>query len=150
MYKIKILIMLFIALYTKALAQIGDTVAFIGNITVDKIDVPYKIKFTIDSNLALIGYSINNIGSQYELKSKIQGNINKDTKEINFKETKILRTKALLLPTDTCYVNATLKFTNKKFGMQLLEGNFIGYDGNNNACATGKLKLVGINKKSTK
>ncbi len=125
----------------QALAQLSGVV-FIGSISIKKGDYhfPYKIQFT-DTNGTIKGYSVTDPQGPAETKSGIIGTINKNNKEITFKEISIVNTKSSEPRDSFCFIQAHLRVTTIK-GSKALKGHFETYrtDGKT-SCGTGNIIL---------
>tara|TARA_B100001250_G_scaffold181543_1_gene156220 strand:+ start:8462 stop:9154 length:693 start_codon:yes stop_codon:yes gene_type:complete len=95
------------------------------------------------------GFSITNIGTKDETKSKITGLYFKSDKSFQLLETQILSTNSDAPINTFCYINMHLSFKGK-LGKKRLEGTFIGNFLDSTECARGNIILMEeakINKK---
>lgn len=140
---LRIFFLLFSVLFTHSvsIAQITNVV-FVGSVSVnDGKDFPYKL-FVSDSNDVLSGYSVMDIMGPDETKTAVKGSIDREQKQITFRETKIIYTKSKESDTAFCYLHARLK-AGKMQGAKTLKGNFTGYKADRKTvCAKGKITLV--------
>lgn len=144
----KIFLSFIVLLYCSlSMAQANDTSYFVGKIIIAKnATYDYILRFTINQQNDLTGYSLTDAKGPNETKTKILGTYNKKDNTISFEESSILRSKINLTKNDLCFVKATLKFKKNKL-METLTGKFIGQNSNNvKDCATGEIKLINSNK----
>ncbi len=120
-------------------AQVSNVV-FIGSINLKGGDLySYKIQVH-DSDGVLTGYSVTDVMGPNETKTLIKGSINGNKKQLKFKETKVVSTKAKT-GISLCFISASLKASSKK-GTTILQGPFTGYTETGAECATGNMLLV--------
>lgn len=102
--------------------------------------ISYKLDFTEDNGI-ISGYSITNIGTNDETKSKIIGTFISSEKTLHIKETEILTTNSQEPLENFCFIEMKLE---KKgiFGSKRLEGEFNGYFLNKKKCAIGRIIMI--------
>jgi len=102
--------------------------------------ISYKLDFTEDNGI-ISGYSITNIGTNDETKSKIIGTYISSEKTLHIKETEILTTNSQEPLENFCFIEMKLE---KKgiFGSKRLEGEFNGYFLNKKKCAIGRIIMI--------
>ena len=102
--------------------------------------ISYKLDFTEDNGI-ISGYSITNIGTNDETKSKIIGTYISREKKLHIRETEILTTNSQEPLENFCFVEMKLE---KKgiFGSKRLEGEFNGYFLNKKKCARGRIIMI--------
>jgi hypothetical protein len=142
---LKKLILFFLVISFKIFAQ--DKYEYFGALKLngdDKTVISYRILF-VENNGVLNGFSITDIGGKHETKNIISGSYNKKTKEINFREERILYTKSAFTAEAFCFVNFSgkVKLINDN---SKLEGDFKGLYNNKQKCIDGTLLLIGSNK----
>jgi hypothetical protein len=142
---LKKLILFFLVISFKIFAQ--DKYEYFGALKLngdDKTVISYRILF-VENNGVLNGFSITDIGGKHETKNIISGSYNKKTKEINFREERILYTKSAFTAEAFCFVNfsGNVKLINDN---SKLEGDFKGLYNNKQKCIDGTLLLIGSNK----
>ena len=98
-----------------------------------------------ENNGIVNGYSITNINTHDETKSKISGIYFKEDKSFQLRETQVLSTKSNAPLNTFCYINMNLSFK-EKLGSKRLEGVFTGNFLDNKECAKGKILLIEKNK----
>ncbi|MBT4345511.1 MAG: hypothetical protein HOD68_05550 [Flavobacteriales bacterium] len=114
---------------------------YIGTIiSTDNNPISYKLDFTEDNGI-ISGYSITNIGTNDETKSKIIGTYISSEKTLHIKETEILTTNSQEPLENFCFIEMKLE---KKgiFGSKRLEGEFNGYFLNKKKCAIGRIIMI--------
>ena len=114
---------------------------YIGTIiSTNKNPISYKLDFTEDNGI-VSGYSITNIGTNDETKSKIIGTYISSEKTLHIKETEILTTNSQEPLENFCFIEMKLE---KKgiFGSKRLEGEFNGYFLNKKKCARGRIIMI--------
>jgi len=114
---------------------------YIGTIiSTDNNPISYKLDFTEDNGI-ISGYSITNIGTNDETKSKIIGTFISSEKTLHIKETEILTTNSQEPLENFCFIEMKLE---KKgiFGSKRLEGEFNGYFLNKKKCAIGRIIMI--------
>lgn len=121
-------------------AQVSNVV-FVGTITLASGQgYSYKMQLA-DSNGILNGYSITDLMGTNETKTLVKGSIDAKQKQLKFRETKLVYSKSGPA-TELCFINATLKASNKK-GTTILKGTFKGYQANGTTeCASGTMMMV--------
>lgn len=143
MYSFKILFCVAcISVFTLKLMA-SDTLYFVGNIKVSKkVSYKYNLRFAIDAENRLTGYSLSDPGGPNETKTKISGNYDSVNMVINYEEKNVLRSKVDLQKSDLCFVKASLKFKKSKT-LETLSGRFTGFEpGKTEICASGEIKLI--------
>jgi len=121
----------------------GDTLYFRGTIKIsNNLTYNYSLRFTVNSNNQITGYSLSDPGGFTETKTKIYGTFDSATNVLNFEEKSVLRSRVDLQKNYLCFVKA--KLTLKKVNLiEMLSGKFIGIEpGNTLQCATGEIKLI--------
>ena len=114
---------------------------YIGTIiSTNKNPISYKLDFTEDNGI-VSGYSITNIGTNDETKSKIIGTYISREKTLHIKETEILTTNSQEPLEKFCFIEMKLE---KKgiFGSKRIEGEFNGYFLNKKKCARGRIIMI--------
>ena len=114
---------------------------YIGTIiSTDNNPISYKLDFTEDNGI-ISGYSITNIGTNDETKSKIIGTFISSEKTLHIKETEILTTNSQEPLENFCFIEMKLE---KKgiFGSKRIEGEFNGYFLNKKKCARGRIIMI--------
>jgi len=136
-----IVLSLFLILAKNSIAS--DTLYFAGSIKITKsIAYKYFLKFTIDKENQLHGYSLSDPGGPSETKTKISGSFDSVKKTISFQENIVLRSKVDLKSNDLCFVRATLVLNKNKL-VETLSGNFSGFKIDKvTECANGKINLI--------
>jgi hypothetical protein len=142
--KIIVAILSLLTLFTvKADAQkVHDTVTYFGTIKPkDNPAFTYKMRFVVNANDSLVGFSICDVGGETETKSRIEGYFNRKKDSIYFKEVRVLRTKMPAGEVDFCLVNAKVKYK-KSRTRRSIWGTFEGTLENGTVCANGKLDIM--------
>ncbi|TXG39440.1 hypothetical protein [Seonamhaeicola maritimus] len=121
---------------------------YVGGIVLSdtsKTTYSYKISFKVVNEL-VSGYSITNMGTEYETKTTISGNYNKQKKELLIRETGIIYTKTpIKIDEESCFVNFSVKpFISEK--TKSTSGSFEGMTVNFKKCAEGKIFLNSLEK----
>ena len=114
---------------------------YIGTIiSTNNNPISYKLDFTEDNGI-ISGYSITNIGTNDETKSKIIGTYISREKTLHIKETEILTTNSQEPLEKFCFIEMKLE---KKgiFGSKRIEGEFNGYFLNKKKCARGRIIMI--------
>ena len=114
---------------------------YIGTIiSTNNNPISYKLDFTEDNGI-ISGYSITNIGTNDETKSKIIGTYISNEKTLHIKETEILTTNSQEPLENFCFIEMKLE---KKgiFGSKRIEGEFNGYFLNKKKCARGRIIMI--------
>ena len=114
---------------------------YIGTIvSTNNNPISYKLDFTEDNGI-ISGYSITNIGTNDETKSKIIGTYVSSEKTLHIKETEILTTNSQEPLENFCFIEMKLE---KKgiFRSKKLEGEFNGYFLNKKKCARGRIIMI--------
>ncbi len=95
---------------------------------------------------AVSGYSITNIGTEYETKTTVLGNYNKQKKELTIGEGEIIYTKTPIhFDEESCFVNFSIK--SFAFGKtKNAKGKFKGLSSDFKKCAEGEIFLNSIEK----
>ncbi len=104
--------------------------------------ITYRLVFS-EVNGIVKGYSITDLGGEYETKNSISGTYFRKTKNLVFNEDGILYTKSKLKT--FCYVNfsGNVKLVENA---TKIDGDFKGFYKNKTKCIDGTLNLVGSNK----
>ncbi len=141
MQRIYFLIAGLLFFHNASTAQVMNAV-FIGRLTVSGgAEYSYKL-FVTDSADIITGYSVTDIAGSGETKTLIRGTINRDKKQITFRETKMTYNKSKENDSDLCYVHAKLK-AGKIQGTNTLKGSFTAYRSDRKTeCGNGKIMLV--------
>lgn len=123
-------------------AHAGDTLYYVGNISLGKKNsYKYILRFAIDTANHITGYSLTDPQGPNEIKARINGTYDSAAKKITFEENLILRPKQID-PKNVCFVQATLKLKHTNL-VEMLSGDFTGVQpGNANTCAAGSIKLI--------
>ena len=114
---------------------------YIGTImSTNNNPISYRLDFT-ENNGIISGYSITNIGTNDETKSKIIGTYISSEKTLHIKETAILTTNSQEPLENFCFIEMKLE---KKgiFGSKRIEGEFNGYFLNKKKCAIGRIIMI--------
>jgi len=114
---------------------------YIGTImSTNNNPISYRLDFT-ENNGIISGYSITNIGTNDETKSKIIGTYISSEKTLHIKETAILTTNSQEPLENFCFIEMKLE---KKgiFGSKRIEGEFNGYFLNKKKCARGRIIMI--------
>jgi hypothetical protein len=124
----------------------GDTLYFAGSIMVAKSSsYKYLLRFTVNDNKQLTGYSLTDPKGPNETKAKITGSYDSVAKTISFEEKSILRASQDVKNNSSlyvCFVKATLQLKKSKL-FETLSGKFNGFQpGNATACASGEIRLI--------
>ena len=140
--KILLISFLFIFIYTDD-AVAADTLYFSGNIKVSKnISYKYYLRFTMDNENKLTGYSLTDPGGLNETKTRIFGVYDSVNKVIQFEEKDVLRSKVDLKKNDLCFVKASLVLKKSKL-IETLSGKFTGHAADRiTKCASGEIRLI--------
>ena len=139
----KIKIVLSLLLIFAKISFATDTLYFAGSIKITKsIAYKYFLRFTIDKENQLHGYSLSDPGGPTETKTKISGSFDSVKKTISFQENIVLRSKVDLKNNDLCFVRATLVLKDNKL-VESLSGKFSGFKIDKvTECANGQIKLI--------
>jgi hypothetical protein len=122
--------------------KVNDTVTYFGTIKPqDNPAFTYKVRFVVNAQDSLVGFSICDVGGETETKSRIEGYFNRKKDSIYFKEVKVLRTKMPASEVDFCLVNAKVKYK-KSRTRRSIWGTFEGTLENGSVCAAGKLDIM--------
>lgn len=100
----------------------------------------YQVNLEVKGN-KVSGVTITNAGNKNETTAALSGDMKNNGKKISFRETRIVKTAVKDKQTDFCFVNAELSLKNK-FGVEVLEGTFIGKDEKGGVCAEGTIQLA--------
>ena len=146
-HKVKLFVtnLILFTLITNAYA--GDTLYFAGDIKISKkVSYKYTLRFSIDANNKLTGYSLSDPRGANETKTKITGSYDSATNMLSFEESAILRSSVDLKKNDLCFVKANLKLKKTKL-FETLSGKFTAFQpGNTSECANGEIKMINTNK----
>ncbi|MGB0948831.1 MAG: hypothetical protein ACPGU0_01830 [Marinirhabdus sp.] len=106
--------------------------------------ISYKIVFT-ETDGAITGHSITDLGGPHETKSNISGTFNLGERSFAFREEGIVYTKSPIGEVDFCFVhfNGRLKKLNTT---QQIEGAFKGLYGEGEQCIGGEMLLGSLSK----
>ncbi len=139
--KIIFIFFLFTIFSSRLLA--ADTLYFVGNIKISKkVSYSYNLRFIIEKENKIRGYSLSDLGGPNEVKTKIVGTFDSSKMTLTYEEKDVLRSKVDLQKNDLCFVKATLKLKKSKL-IETLSGKFTAYEpGKTDACASGEVKLV--------
>lgn len=118
----------------------NNTYVFLGTIVPDG-GVAYSYKLVLDdSDGNLSGYSLTDLLGPNETKTAVVGTVNKLKKQMDFRETHLVYTRAKLQAKDFCFLKCHVKLTND--GTKL-KGSFTAFDNlGKNTCGSGKLHLI--------
>jgi hypothetical protein len=124
-----------------------DTLYFVGNIKISsKVSYTYNLRFIVEAENKIRGYSLSDLGGPNEVKTKIIGTFDSSKMTLTYEEKDVLRSKVDLKKNDLCFVKATLKFKKSKV-LETLSGKFTAYEpGKTDLCASGEVKLVNTNR----
>jgi hypothetical protein len=124
----------------------ADTLYFVGNMKISKsTSYKYNLRFVIDKENKVVGYSLSDPGGKNETKTKITGTFDSVKLTLTFEEKNVLRSKVDMKKSDLCFVKATLKFKKTKL-IEQLSGSFSAYElGKSEVCAKGQIKLINTN-----
>jgi hypothetical protein len=128
-------------------SKASDTLYYAGNIIISKkVSYHYAIRFVINPDNTLFGYSLTDAQGTNETKNKIWGRYDSINNTIYFEEHDVLRTKIDDKKNDMCFVQATLAFKKNKL-IETLSGKFIGVQpGKSSPCGKGEIKLINTKK----
>jgi hypothetical protein len=120
-----------------------DTLYFVGSIKISsKLSYTYNLRFIIEAENKIRGYSLSDLGGPNEVKTKIIGTFDSTKMTLTYEEKDVLRSKVDLKKNDLCFVKATLKIKKSKV-LESLTGKFTAYEpGKTEICASGEVKLV--------
>jgi hypothetical protein len=140
---IKIFLFFLFAQVASSEIKASDTLYYVGNIIISKrLSFNYTLRFTVDSNKRITGYSLSDPGGFNETKAKITGIYDSATQTVNYQETKVLRTKTDTLKSKMCFIHAQLK-RKKTNLLETLTGKFDALeDGSGSLCVAGVIKLI--------
>lgn len=138
--KIKITTLLtFLVLF--AFGQSSSVLKYVGIIKVKNSgSYFYQVNLEVKGN-KVSGVTTTNAGNKNETTAALFGETKNNGKKISFRETKIIRTAIKDKQTAFCFVNAELVLRTK-FGVEVLEGTFVGKDEKGNICAEGTIQLA--------
>lgn len=130
------------------LASNTDTLYYRGHVNVGKkVSYKYNLRFVINADNSISGYSLTDAGGLFETKTRIIGSFNKDNNSISFTENKVLRSKVDTIKGGLCYIKATLAFKKDKLFETTLTGNYTGINPKDNStCGNGEIKLINTQK----
>jgi hypothetical protein len=125
----------------------GDTLYFVGNIKISKkVSYSYNLRFIVENENKIRGYSLSDLGGPNEVKTKIIGTFDSSKMILTYEEKDILRSKVDLKKNDLCFVKAILKIKKSKMG-ESLYGKFTAFEpGKTEICASGEVKLMNTNR----
>ena len=144
----KIFLIIFLYFFFNSNATLAaDTLYFSGNIKVSKtVTYTYYLRFSINIENKLTGYSLTDPGGLNETKTRISGDYDSINKIITFQKNNVIRSKVDLNKNDLCFVRASLVLKKTKF-FETLTGNFKGFASDKTTqCANGEIKLINTNK----
>lgn len=143
----KFFLLTFIIISNNLFANTKDTLYYLGTVKVSKkVSYKYAIRFFIDDNNNVSGYSLTDPGGKYETKTKIIGSYDSTANAISFFEKKILRSKVDTSRRDLCFMSAKLVFR-KINGLEVLSGDFTGTNPKRNSnCGKGIIQLINTQK----
>jgi hypothetical protein len=114
---------------------------FILNFSFTSKAYNYNIRFTVNEDGKISGYSLSDPGGVNEVKTKITGTFDSTKKILSFTETTVLRSKVDLKKNELCFVKADLKMK-KSAAFETLSGDFVGIEpGKTEPCATGVIEI---------
>jgi len=136
-----------ILLLSFSTAHAADTLYYQGNIIVSKnVSYNYVLRFAINPQNQVTGYSLTDAGGPNETKTKITGMYDSAANTLSYEEKAVLRSKVDMQKNDLCFVKATLKFKKNKLA-ETLSGKFTGVSpGKTEPCANGEIKLINTEK----
>jgi hypothetical protein len=131
----------FFSSYSQVKHEFFGAIKLNGN---DKTVITYRLML-IEEKGILSGYSITDIGGAHETKNSVSGKYNSKTKDISFKEDRILYTKSPITQNMFCFINYSgkIKLLNEN---SKLTGEFKGFYKNKEKCIDGTLTLIGSSK----
>lgn len=100
----------------------------------------YQVNLDLKQN-RISGFTITNAGNKHETTATLVGETKNNGKKISFRETRIVKTAVKDKQASFCFVNAELSLK-IKFGVEVLEGTFIGKDEKGGVCAEGTIQLA--------
>jgi hypothetical protein len=139
----KIFVLIFILLSIKNFCQ--EKYEYFGALQLNgnnKTIITYRLVFS-ELDGVIKGYSVTDLGGEYETKNSVSGTYNSKTKNLVFNEDDILYTKSKLKT--FCYVNYSGKVKLVDNGTKI-EGDFQGQYKNKTKCINGTVALIGSNK----
>lgn len=110
----------------------------------DSSYISYRLNFT-EKKGEISGYSITDIGGDFETKSNITGNYNPTTNTLFFKEVGIVYTKSEVSDYDFCFIHFNGKLKNLTQHKNI-EGTFKGYYADGTTCINGEIAVKSIEK----
>ena len=136
-----------VLLLASCMAYAGDTLYFAGNIIISKkISYSYLLRFTVNKQQQLTGYSLSDAKGPNETKTKITGTFDSANNTITYEETRVLRSKVDLQKQDLNFVHATLRLKHTKL-FETLAGKFTAMQpGIAQPTGTGEIKLINTDK----
>ncbi len=118
---------------------------FIGTLKLnDTSFISYRLHI-VDTGGKLYGYSITDIGGNFETKSNITGNYNRKTGAFDFKESGIIYTKSVVDKYDFCFVNFKGKLPSLS-GTKTFKGKFKGLYSDGKECISGDIEMSSLQK----
>ncbi len=120
----------------------SDTLYFVGKIKIkNSVTYNYNMRFTVDADGKISGYTLSDPAGSNEVKTKITGTFDSIKNVLSFTETVVLRSKVDLKKNELCFVKATLKIR-KSSAFETLSGDFVGIEpGKTENCATGVIEI---------
>ena len=142
-----VLLLITLGCANKSFASLKDTLYYVGNVKVSKkITYTYKLRFLVQPNNLVVGYSLSDVGGLYETKTKIVGKYDSAANTLYFEEQQILRSKVDTMKSDLCFIKATLAFKQDKM-FETLSGKFVGFNPKTSStCGKGEIKLINTKK----
>jgi hypothetical protein len=125
-------------------SQSNNEYEFMGGLKLNGKDdqvISYKIVFS-EKEGVISGYSITDLGGDYETKNVISGKYSSKTNSFQFREESIIYTKSKIKKESFCYVNYSGKL-NLKSNNPKINDDFIGLYQNKSKCVNGIIQLVG-------
>ncbi len=147
---LKIVCCLCLLFFIAANVKAADTLYFVGHIKIStSVSYKYNLRFVINNENKLVGYSLSDPGGANEVKTKITGIYDSVRKTISYEEKSILRSSVDLKKNDLCFVKATLKFKKTKL-IETLSGKFTASEPDKNTpCASGEVRLINTDRYKT-
>ena len=134
-------ILIIIIVFIKINSYSQNTFSYLGTLILTN-NKPISFSLELKENDGIVnGYSITNIKTNDETKSKISGLYFKNSKSFQLQETQILHTKSEAALNTFCYLSMNLSIK-RKLGTKRLEGNFTGNFLDSIKCADGKIIMM--------
>jgi hypothetical protein len=142
--KFKLFIVLLFNITHLAISQVENEYEFIGALRIPNQDIiTYKIIFTEVEKGVIEGESFTDFFGKDFTKSKITGTINKRKNKISFTEVGNISSTSIKDTATFCYISAEDLKIKSIAKNRVLQGEFQGYLGNGDSCATGTMHLAG-------